>query len=112
MNTAGSPNTCISSGISQGRLTAVTHNPQMLVPWHSCFFLANVESNWALLASKQPSKWSYRDPLLWFCLCSIQLASSAPPHIPFTAPPFRVYKSDFQLPKSPPNLFLEGFSGH
>lgn len=109
MNTARSPNTCISSGISQGRLAAVTHNPQMLVPWHSCLFLANVESNWVFLASKHPSKWSYQDPVVWFCLCSIWLASSAAPTYPFRSPPFPCIPVRLPVAKITPVSFSRGF---
>lgn len=44
--------------VSQGRLTAVTNNLQILVAWYNCLFLANVKSNWVFLASEQPSRGS------------------------------------------------------
>lgn len=82
MNMAGHTNIYVSSCISQGRLTALAHNPQIPVTWHNCFFLTNLESKYVFPASKQPSVVLSRcSPVVLPVLSMAGILSTPSPHI-------------------------------
>lgn len=98
MSMAGGTNTCFSPCISHGRLPAVAHNPQILVAWHNCLFLANVKYNCVVLVSKQPSKQGIRIQSMVLCTWGIGWHPQGLPTSPISLWPFPFLCIPVQLP--------------